>query len=147
MLKKTTLSIIMATGFLCNAANSFGVGVVDGKLEACGSKPNCVSTSNTEAPHAIEPWVYSEALDLEDIQAKLIGILLEEESAVIRTVRGNYIHAEFTSKVFKFVDDVEFLIDEASHSINVRSASRTGYFDFRVNLKRVNKLKEAFLSE
>ena len=137
----------MASSFLLGAGSSFGVGIVDGKLEACSSKPNCVSTSNSEAPHAIEPWKYDDTMALEDVQSKLVRMLLDQDGAEIRTVSDTYIHAEFTSKVFKFVDDVEFLINEADHTISVRSASRVGYFDFKVNLKRVNKLKEAFLAD
>lgn len=146
MLKKTSLSIVMASGIFINSSSLLGLGIVNGKLEECGSEPNCVSTSNADSRHAVEAWIYDEALSVEDIQARLVQVLMAEDNARIITVRDHYIHAEFKSKIFKFVDDLEFLIDEDTHSIGIRSASRVGYFDFRVNRKRVNKLKESFLA-
>jgi uncharacterized protein (DUF1499 family) len=62
----------------------------------------------------------------------------------IVTAQGNYIHAEVRSPVFRFVDDIEFLIDERRGNIHVRSASRTGYFDFGVNRKRVEEIRRRF---
>ncbi|MFK7824734.1 MAG: DUF1499 domain-containing protein [Oligoflexales bacterium] len=146
MLKKITLSILLTSSLLFNSNCIFAIGVNNGHLEVCGSKPNCVSTTNTEAPHAIEPWSYDSASNLDDIKSRLVK-LLDDNNAEIITVENNYIHAEFKSKIFKFVDDVEFLIDENKQSIEVRSASRKGYFDFKVNLKRVQKLKKSYLAE
>jgi uncharacterized protein (DUF1499 family) len=42
------------------------------------------------------------------------------------------------------VDDVEFCFDTDSSLIHVRSASRTGYFDFGVNRKRIERIRSAF---
>jgi uncharacterized protein (DUF1499 family) len=55
-----------------------------------------------------------------------------------------YLHAEFRSRVFRFVDDVELLMDEAGHKIDVRSASRLGYSDLGVNRRRVEQLRARF---
>jgi uncharacterized protein (DUF1499 family) len=56
----------------------------------------------------------------------------------------NYIHAEFTSLVFRFVDDVEFLFSQERDgevSIDIRSASRVGHSDFGVNRKRMEDIR------
>ncbi len=53
------------------------------------------------------------------------------------------IRAEFRSRL-GFVDDVEFRIDEAAGVIHVRSASRSGYWDFGVNRRRVEAIRETF---
>jgi uncharacterized protein (DUF1499 family) len=55
-----------------------------------------------------------------------------------------YLHAEFRSALFGFVDDVEFRMDETAGRIDVRSASRTGYFDFGVNRRRVEEIRARF---
>jgi len=55
---------------------------------------------------------------------------------------NGHIRAGATSKVFKFVDDVEFWLDPAKRIIQVRSASRVGYWDFGVNRKRIESLRE-----
>ena len=56
----------------------------------------------------------------------------------------NYIHAEFRSLIFRFVDDVEFVFPPAEKIIHVKSASRTGYYDFGVNRRRVERLRTTF---
>jgi len=57
---------------------------------------------------------------------------------------GGYLHAEVRSFLFRFVDDIEFLIDTEQSLIHVRSASRTGHSDFGVNRRRVEHVRKAF---
>lgn len=57
---------------------------------------------------------------------------------------GIYLHAEYRSKLFRFVDDVEFLFPPESNLIHVRSASRVGYSDMGVSRKRVAGLRARF---
>ncbi len=59
--------------------------------------------------------------------------LVEEEDS--------YLHYEFTSLLFRFVDDVEFLFEDATKTIHFRSASRVGYGDFGVNRKRMEEIR------
>jgi uncharacterized protein (DUF1499 family) len=54
---------------------------------------------------------------------------------------ANYLHAECSSAVFGFVDDLELHLRPKSGLIAVRSASRLGYRDFGVNRKRIEKLR------
>ena len=62
----------------------------------------------------------------------------------IITKDERYIHAEFRSEWFRFVDDVEFCFDEQKNIIHVRSASRVGYSDFGVNRKRVEDIRNRY---
>uniref|UniRef100_A0A7S1BZD9 DUF1499 domain-containing protein n=1 Tax=Corethron hystrix TaxID=216773 RepID=A0A7S1BZD9_9STRA len=48
-----------------------------------------------------------------------------------------YLSYEFTSGKFRYVDDLEFLVD-VDGKVSVRSASRSGGFDFGVNAARLN---------
>jgi uncharacterized protein (DUF1499 family) len=48
-----------------------------------------------------------------------------------------YVHAEFRSRLFRFVDDVEFVVDPVQHVVHFRSASRVGHGDFGVNRRRM----------
>ena len=57
---------------------------------------------------------------------------------------GSYLHAEARSLVLRFVDDAEFVLDPEAGVIQVRSASRTGYSDFGVNRRRVERIRKAF---
>ena len=55
----------------------------------------------------------------------------------------DYIHAEATSRIFRFVDDVEFFVDRGAKVIHFRSASRVGRSDMGVNLMRLGLEDEA----
>ena len=59
----------------------------------------------------------------------------------------DYFRAEFTSRILRFVDDVEFLLDPEAQVVHVRSASRTGYWDFGANRKRVEQIRRTYLSD
>lgn len=56
----------------------------------------------------------------------------------------DYLRAEFTSRVLRFVDDLELLLDEGSRVLQVRSASRRGHWDLGVNRRRVEELRRRF---
>ena len=60
--------------------------------------------------------------------------------ATLVTEKENYLHYEFTSFVFRFVDDVEFLVDVDQQQIDFRSASRVGHSDLGANAKRMRKI-------
>ena len=62
---------------------------------------------------------------------------------VIR-LEDDYMHLECSSKLFRFVDDVEFWFDDANKVIHCRSASRKGYSDLGVNRKRLEKIRQQF---
>jgi uncharacterized protein (DUF1499 family) len=51
------------------------------------------------------------------------------------------LHAEATSLVFGFVDDINVILDTDKKLIHIRSASRTGHSDFGVNRKRIEALR------
>jgi uncharacterized protein (DUF1499 family) len=62
----------------------------------------------------------------------------------IQEEHEGYLWATFTSKVFRFVDDVEFRMVSADGIVHVRSGSRVGYSDLGVNRRRVEKLRTLF---
>jgi uncharacterized protein (DUF1499 family) len=64
---------------------------------------------------------------------------IEDLGGVVTDVRDEYMAAEFSSKVMRFVDDVEFRKGEMQ--VHVRSSSRVGYGDMGVNRKRVEELR------
>ena len=59
----------------------------------------------------------------------------------------DYFRTEFTSRILRFVDDAEFLFDPEAQVVHVRSASRTGYWDFGANRKRVEQIRKTYLSD
>jgi uncharacterized protein (DUF1499 family) len=57
------------------------------------------------------------------------------------TDSGTYLHVEFTSFVSRFVDDVEFLADDAAKVLHVRSAFHVGHSDLGANWRRIETIR------
>lgn len=88
-------------------------GLLNGKLIACPTKPNCVSSEASPSDeHAIAAIELSSSMT-DDPTDKLRAII-ELHGGEVLITRDNYLAAIFTSKTFKFVDDVEFRIDFGS---------------------------------
>jgi uncharacterized protein (DUF1499 family) len=118
------------------------LGAVDGRLAACPESPNCVSTQAQDAGHRMEPISYNGSA--EDAMARIKAIVASRPRTKIVTEKGNYLHVEFASALFRFADDVEFLIDEPNRKIHFRSASRVGYGDLGANRKRMQAIVAEF---
>jgi uncharacterized protein (DUF1499 family) len=118
------------------------LGVRDGRLAPCPEKPNCVCTQAADAAHHIEPLTYDGAP--EQAMAHLKAALATLPRTRIVTETPDYLHAECTSLVFRFVDDMEFLIDRERKVIHFRSASRVGHSDLGVNRRRMERLRQGF---
>lgn len=118
------------------------IGIQAGSLALCGNKPNCVCSVDNRPNHMISPWNWagSEANGIEKIEA-LVNLF--PRTRVI-SKSGNYLHAEFRTLIFGYVDDVEFLVDVVAKKIHIRSASRLGYSDLGANLSRVETLRTLF---
>ena len=110
-------------------------------LQPCPSSPNCVSTVSPphDAQHAIVPYTYSKTRF--DAKAVLKSVLASLPRTQLVEEDDTYLHYECTSLLLRFVDDVEFLFDEASKTIHFRSASRVGYGDFGVNRRRMEDIR------
>ncbi len=114
-------------------------GVSDGRLAPCKRTPNCVSSQADpgDAVHYVTP-----ILCRGDPRSALRAAIRAMPRARIVRETPDYLHAEFRSRLMRFVDDVEFVLDAAKGVIHVRSASRLGRHDFGVNRARVEKIRE-----
>ncbi len=72
--------------------------------------------------------------------AALHSALATEPRTRIIESTPSYLHAEARSRVFGFVDDVEFLLDDDARVVHFRSVSRRGLCDFGVNRKRIERI-------
>ncbi|WP_027147881.1 DUF1499 domain-containing protein [Methylobacter tundripaludum] len=129
---KTILYIIVMTLSTATQAS-------EKQLPACPSSPNCVSSQATDADHAIAPFKI--VGNVEEAWTALKKALISQSRTVITNETGNTLHAQATSLVFRFVDDIDAILDTDARLIHIRSASRTGYGDFGVNRKRVEMLR------
>lgn len=124
----------------CHGTRPPDLGVRDGRLAPCPASPNCVSSRAPDDGHRVAPLTYTGPA--QDAMKKLTTIVRSLPRTAVITTTDTYLHAEFTSFLFRFTDDVEFLIDDAAKVIHVRSASRLGYSDLGVNRKRIETIRK-----
>lgn len=55
----------------------------------------------------------------------------------------DYLYAQYTTPLMKYVDDVEFWFDPVKGAVQVRSASRIGQSDLGANRKRIEAVRAA----
>lgn len=115
------------------SAKGSASGMDGGQLSDCPDSPNCVSSeSGTPPDKQVEPFALT--------AWERIPSVIEELGGRITVQNSDYIAAEFTSRIFRFVDDVEFR--RGDEQVHVRSASRVGQSDLGTNAARVAQLRE-----
>lgn len=122
----------------CSGSPPENLGIHDGHLTACPDSPNCVSSQASDAEHFIAPLPLKGTP--QQTQEQLKQLLASEPRVRLVEEAPGYLRAEFSSKLMRFVDDVEFLI--GTSAVDVRSASRLGYADFQVNRQRIELLRQ-----
>lgn len=127
----------------CSGQKPDNLGPHDGRLAACPDTPNCVSSQSDKEDAATEPLPI--IVNIRESMACLVDLLQKQDRCEIKGQTPEYIHATFRSRVFGFVDDVEFLVDKEQDVIHVRSAARVGYSDLGVNRARVQRLRESYI--
>ena len=135
--------LIMCTLFGCHAPAPQSTGVTQGQLAPCPDSPNCVSSQAQKKSQKVDPIAMAEPLAT--AKAKMKTILNQLGQNKIVQEDPNYLHVEFTSMIFRFVDDIEFYFDTDHKLIHLRSASRTGRYDFGVNRKRMNDINFRYI--
>ena len=128
------ISIILSS---CTGA----VPLTIGQFARCPEKPNCVSTKNSSIENTIKPIFYKGSHD--NAKQNLLLAIKKFRSAKVKKELDQFIHVEFTSNIFRFIDDVEFYLTEKG-VIHFRSASRIGYSDLGVNRRRIEIIRIAF---
>lgn len=118
------------------------LGVINDHLADCPPSANCVCSQATDPEHRMEPMQFS-GTPAEAMNRLKVIIAAMPRSKVV-TADERYMHVEFASLIFRFVDDVEFLIDPATKTIHFRSASRVGRSDLGVNRKRMEEVRQKF---
>lgn len=93
-------------------------------------------------PSSIAPFRYD--TDSNEAGQALRNVLMQEQNATIIQEEPEYLHVEFRSQLFGFVDDVELYLPPGKQQVEVRSASRTGWWDMGENRKRIERLRQLF---
>lgn len=122
-------------------AVSSSLGVKDGYLSPCPETPNCVVSQNADTIHEILPIEYH--TDQDTARETLLKVLTVVPRTTVTKQTENYISAESKSRIFKFVDDLEFYFPDNEKVIHLRSASRVGESDLGVNRRRSEQIRLA----
>ncbi|SKA71458.1 DUF1499 domain-containing protein [Desulfobaculum bizertense] len=114
------------------------------RFTPCPSSPNCVSSYATDNTHRIA--AIEAQGPVPEVMARLKAAITTIPQSTVQQEDGNYIHATFRVKFLfiPFTDDVECLYSPEQSKIHIRSASRSGYWDFGVNRQRVEKIRRLF---
>ncbi|MBA5763925.1 DUF1499 domain-containing protein [Vibrio sp. 404] len=116
----------------CSQGNRVMVNKVD---QICADKPNCVSTLDSREDFQIAPFNLKNDVTIDQVEQ----VALQLPGAKTATQENSYLRIECTSKIMRFVDDLELEIKGSQ--LIVRSESRVGYSDFGVNRKRAEQLR------
>ncbi len=110
-------------------------------LRPCPKRPNCSASRAGSAPAVavVAPIEVSGPAD-EALRKARAAVESMSGARVVLTDSG-YLAAEFTSRWFRFVDDLELLYDAERKAFDVRSASRVGYSDLGANRRRIEALR------
>jgi len=132
--------LIVAAGFVLGVKSkqSPPLGLVAGHLRPCPASPNCVSSeaAKSDAGHYIKPLPTRAG----KTWAKMASAI-EDLGGHIVVNDGQYLHATFTSSLFRYVDDVEARLGASERVIHLRSASRVGHSDLETNRKRIESIR------
>ena len=109
------------------ALNAYKLVSNNNKLSECKLVTNCV----------FQIWKVD---DSEKAFTELIQILENTPRLEIIEKENNYIHAIATSRIMKFIDDIEIKNLYQDNIFQVKSSSRLGIYDLGVNKRRVQTL-------
>ena len=112
-----------------NNQYTFAIDDINGNniLSACSNTNNCV----------FESW---KVINVDKSFKELIEILENTPRVKIINIKEDYLHALATSRIMKFIDDIEIKKSEKNNILEVKSKSRTGFYDLGVNKRRINTL-------
>ena len=129
----------------CAGAPPAGLGLHHGALAPCPATPNCVSSDATDPEQRVAAFELAAPPPVAWHALRLAVESLPRTLVVAQT--DEYLHAECTSALFRFVDDLELHRLPDGRTLAVRSASRLGRSDLGVNRRRVEALRARLVAD
>ena len=80
-----------------------------------------------------------------EVMERVAKVLQQYPRVQILELSENYLHATFTTRWLRFVDDVEFWADHTTALLHFRSASRVGYSDLGANSRRMEQVAQRLM--
>jgi uncharacterized protein (DUF1499 family) len=116
-------------------------GLVDGRLQPCPRRPNCVCSEDKGRPSYVKPLAFSGPAQSSWKRAKKI---ISDMGGQTVLEENGYLWATFSSRIFRFIDDLELRMDNEKGVIHIRSGSRVGYSDMGANRRRCEDFRARF---
>ena len=108
--------------------NAYGLVNINDNLSDCKLITNCI----------FQTWKVN---DSEKEFIELVQILENTPRLEIINKEKDYIHAIATSRIMKFIDDIEIKNLNQDNIFQIKSSSRLGLYDLGVNKRRVQTLR------
>lgn len=124
----------------CTGTRPTHIGQLHNMPTPCPESPNCVSSLASDK-HFIAPFQIKG--NVESTWLLLNKTVAAYPRATIIESREDYLYAEFRSRLFRYVDDVEFFVNQEKNTVELRSASRLGYSDMGANRKRIEDIRRS----
>jgi uncharacterized protein (DUF1499 family) len=105
-------------------------------------KPNCVSSVNVEKEFNAKTFKFEG--DAETAFMQLKKAIASQPRTEIVFEDSQRIEVVFKSFIFRYRDDVVFVMHPETKTLDFRSKSRVGYSDLGVNRERIERLRIAF---
>ncbi|MEA1888885.1 MAG: DUF1499 domain-containing protein [Pseudomonadota bacterium] len=139
-----TVLVLVRLVHLSLTSKAPDMSLVNGALRPCPATPNCVSSEANDESKSIAAFTFESSAD----QAwQKLQHAIEESGGIITHADETYLQAGYTTRIFHFVDDMEFRLVSDEKKIHVRSGSRVGKSDLGVNRKNVEKVRRLFNQE
>jgi len=111
-------------------------------LPPCPKAPCGVASTSAPPGRRLAPIAFTGPAPA--ARERLLAVLRALPRTRVTAVEELAIRAECRSRLFGFVDDLEFRIDEQACVIHFRAACRVGLWDLGVNRRRIAHIRRAF---
>lgn len=145
-MKKIKKILLLCASIVCIASKtSAALGITNGTLSPCNNAWNCAITQevNGKKPNS-EPIYYS--VDHKSAFAQIKKIIMAMPRVTLIQKTDEYLHFTCASTFFGFIDDLECYLPKNENIIYMRSAARSGIYDFGVNKNRIRTITKRFKS-
>ncbi|MBU1172050.1 MAG: DUF1499 domain-containing protein [Proteobacteria bacterium] len=142
MNKKQLKSIAIVFGFiLMSGCSGKHVTVRDNTLclDGCSPLPNCVSSTTRILYNRTSPFEL--LMPSQEAWPMIKDAISHIPRTEIMEYNDTYIHAKCRTRVFRFVDNLELVLQPDMKTVSVRSSSTIAISDLNVNRMRIYRLR------
>lgn len=138
--RKLAVPMILLTTVSACSLGTANPRAQEGRLAPCPPAPHCVSSQETRKTHQVAPLKYQGNAQRAQTRARAAISQLGNTTVIVD--EPGHLVVECRTPLLGFVDDLELLFNPSQSIIDVRSASRIGYYDFEANRKRTETLRQ-----